>query len=46
MGFTSVSSGKNTSRKCAMALVPVDTVCVLPENESGHSLIYLPLISL
>ena len=39
---TDSSSGKTTSRKCSMAWVPVDTVCVLPEIEPGHSPIRLP----
>ena len=41
MGTTSGSSGKTLPRKYDMAWVPVDTVCVLPEIESGHLPIHI-----
>ena len=42
MGSTGGFRWKPTSRKCAMARVPLEAVCVLPKIEPGQSPICIP----
>ena len=43
MGRICGSSCKTISRKCAMAVVIVEAMCVLPKTEPGQSPIHRPI---